>query len=144
MRRYAIVVFCLLLALPSWAVEVKRKAQTGTSPVILKAPKKRTSIGGFITAIAWSYYKKGEYQKALRLFKRALVFPETKEEALKGITYCYMKLGNYEKALKYSDMLPEREGEKLKLGIFYKLKERLPLRKFIPLLDRELANPKAS
>ena len=144
MRRWMVVFFCLLLTFWSQAVEVSRKAQTGTSPVILKAPKKHTSIGSFITAIAWSYYKKGEYRKALRLFKRALTFPETREEALKGITYCYMKLGDYENALKYSDKLHEKKGEKIKLGIFYKLKERLPLRKLIPLLDKELANPRAS
>jgi len=94
--------------------------------LVLEALKYKPNDGYITDSLGWVYYKKGEYEKALQVLKKAGELSKEDPVVLEHIGDTYLKLNDKANALKYyqksmskrekeKDKDPEKEKEKSEL-----------------------------
>ncbi|MCU0590324.1 MAG: tetratricopeptide repeat protein [Desulfobacterales bacterium] len=98
--------------------------------LILEALKYKPDDGFITDSLGWVYYKKGDYQKALRYLKKASEMVPEDPVILEHVGDAYLKLNDKPNALKYyQKSMSKREKEKDKDT--EKIKEKEELKKKI-------------
>lgn len=119
-----------------------------------KDEKAKNWLGSLYNNMGWTYHDSGKFDEALNIFKKALIFRESKGEpssiriAKWSIARTYRSLKNYNEALKIQlslesefDKLPEKDGYVFEeLGELYLAQSKTDLsKKYFALAYNELS-----